>query len=300
VTPLDLPDWFGRPLAVLLTDLSLAGDNVLAIALVSASLPSRSRRLVLLIGTLGAIVLRILLAGVAGLVLAVPGLKLVGGLALAFVALNLAMRDQRRIVAPVALGDRGDIWAAAALVTLVDVLMSLDNVLALAAISGGSLLYLAGGLALSVSILICGSALVAQLISRWPGLARYGAALLGWVAGQMATTDALFQGALAMQAPALPLLVPALAAIYVYVLGRPTAESPPPLIVTAPRPPHRAPAAPTRPIPAVLQPPAPPAEIVAMERNDPDRLLLFAFVGLFVVVGLGLAALSVFAGGLIR
>jgi len=288
MTFLDLPDWLGKPLAVLLIDLSLAGDNALAIALVCLQLPPPSRRTVLLIGTLGAIVLRVLLAGLAGAVIAVPGLKLLGGLLLLLVALNLARRDLQRPVLPSVLDARSGVWAAALVVMLIDVLMSLDNVFALAAVAAGSVAYLAAGLVLSVTILMFGSTLLAHLLGRLPNLARLGAALLGWVAGQMAITDPLVAEAIATQAPALPLLVPALAAAYVYLLGRTMRPAPAALPVRPPPPPARRPAA--------VAPPATPEP----DGIDSERVVLLLFVGLFLVVGLGLGILSIYAGGLIR
>jgi YjbE family integral membrane protein len=302
LTMLGLPEWLGKSLAVCLIDLSLAGDNALVIALVCMSLPPRARRLVLLLGTAGAIVLRVLMAGLAGMVLAVPGLKLAGAIVLGLVALNLALRDPRRKWASPGLDERSSVWAAALLVTLIDVLMSLDNVFALAAVAGGSWLYLGLGLLLSVSILMFGSTMVARMLGRVPGLARLGAALLGWVAGQMAVSDPLFGGSIAAHAPVLPLLVPALAAAYVYLLGRDTPVAAPPLASVAVRPPARpGPAAlPARPIPPVVAAPPAPAERDTTEASGSERVVLFMFVGLFLVVGLALGLLSVFAGGLIR
>jgi YjbE family integral membrane protein len=300
MTWLDLPDWLGKPLAVLLIDLSLAGDNAVAIALLCANLPRRDRRRVLLIGAFGAVLLRVLLAGLVGLVLAVPGLKLTGGALLALVALNLAARDPRRVAAPAPLDDGSGIWAAAALVTLIDVLLSLDNVVAIAAVAGGSLPYLAGGLMLSVSILMFGSALVVDLLRRYPDLARLGAALLGWVAGQMAVTDPVYSDALAAQAPALPLLVPALVAAFIYLSG-PAAPARPQPVAARPAPRAKAARPPAGRPPSVAEPlPARHEEALPEESGGPERFVLVMFVGLFVIVGLALGALSVFAGGLIR
>jgi YjbE family integral membrane protein len=149
-----MPDWLSKPFAIFLIDLLLAGDNALVIALVCRTLPARDRRLALALGALGAVLLSVLLAGLAASVLALPGLKLAGGLLLAVLALNLVLPGARQVPVSPALDERSDIVAAAILVTLFDLLMSLDNVLALAAIAGDSLLYLAAGLLLSVSIVM--------------------------------------------------------------------------------------------------------------------------------------------------
>ena len=115
--------------------------------------------------------------------------------------------------------ERGGVIAAAVVVVLVDVLMSLDNVVAVAAVAGDSVLYLALGLAVSIAILMFASAFVARLLQREPALARLGAALLGWVAAGMMVSDSLIVAWVGVQSPALPVVLPILAAVYVYALG---------------------------------------------------------------------------------
>ncbi len=296
-----LPDWLSKPFAVFLIDLLLAGDNALVIALVCRTLPARDRRLALLFGVLGAVMLRVLLAGLAGSLLAAPGLKLAGGLLLAALALNLVLPGERQIAVSPALDERSDLVAAAILVMLFDLFMSLDNVLALAAIAGDSLLYLAAGLLLSVSIVMFGSALVAQLLDRFPDLERLGAALLGWVAGQMIVSDALLQKWIATQAPALTLLAPALMAAYVYLLagGRPPPS--PTMKIAAARPPpppplRRKPAQAVRESATVPDPAHPGA--AQSKRPVPPEVI--ALTALFVVAGLFLAVVAYLGGGATR
>lgn len=301
MSALGLPDWLGKPLAVFLIDFLLAGDNALVIGLVCATLPPASRRWVLLIGTAGAIVSRVVLAGLAGYALTLPGLKLAGGVLLAVLALNLAARGPRGPAVALPFGARGDLLAAALVVTLVDVLMSLDNVLALAAVAGDSLPYLAIGLLLSVSILMFASALVASVLGRFPDLARLGAALLGWVAGQLAVADPLAHNAIASQAPALLLLVPALTAAYVFLIGGQTPRAAAPAMPPPPVPAAMRPAAP--PPRAAPKPPAPvraapePAE---SEANPAERRELLMFLGLFALAGVVLGALTLFGGNILR
>ncbi len=283
---LDLPDWLGKPFAVVLIDLLLAGDNALVIGLVCASLPKRDRRWVLVFGTVGAIVLRVVLAGLAGGILAIPGLKLVGGFVLVLLAMNLATPEASRPAVPAAsaLDERSSLLAGAVLVTLVDVLMSLDNVLALAAVAGGSVAYLAGGLLLSVSLPMFASTLVAGLLARFSNLTRLGAAVLGWVAGAMSLSDAWLQDWVATQAPLLGLLVPGLVALYVYLVGGRTVAAPDRVRRAAPEPGRAAP-----PVRAAARQPAAASE----------RMPLIVFTALFVVVGALLAVLSVLGGGTI-
>lgn len=319
---LGLPDFFGKPLAVALIDLLLAGDNAVVLALVCRSLPQRRLRLVLLLGTLGAVVLRVALVGVAGTVLAVPGLKVAGGALLTLLAVNLARPEVRQRPKMSSLEGRSDLLAAALLVMLIDVLMSLDNVVALAAVAGDDVLYLGLGLVLSIAILMFGSGLVGQLLHRHPGLGRLGAALLGWVAGQMVLADRLIDGWIAVQAPALPVIVPVLAAVYVYLLGGGTAPAameplparpaiapaPPPLGQTAEHPvasPILRPAA--RPVP---RPDAPATKPIAVTpaltgglappqtaASAPRRTELVLFGALFLVVGIFLGLAVLLGGG---
>lgn len=295
---LGLPDFLGRPLAVVLIDLLLASDNALVIALLCVSLAPRNLRVVLLLGTVGAVVLRVLLTALAGGILALPGLKLAGGAMLGLLALNLARPGASR-GQPLPSAGQDGVLAAALLVTLIDVLMSFDNVIALAAVAGNSLLYLTLGLTLSITILMFGSAVVAHLLQRHSGLARAGVALLGWVAGQMAVSDALLDRWVAVQAPALPLVVPTLAAIYLYLLGGampqpvavPLAAMPP--AVAAPRSPPR-----PRPSRTSHVPAAPPLPIPAdAPAQRPNRTELLVFVALFAVAGLALGVAVVLGGG---
>jgi YjbE family integral membrane protein len=291
-----VPDWLSKPFAVLLIDLLLAGDNALVIALVCRTLPPRRRRMILLLGALGAIILRVLLAGLAGTMLALPGLKLAGGMLLELLALNLVLPAHRQASVSPPLDERSDVVAAAVLVMLFDLLMSLDNVLALAAVAGDSLLYLGIGLLLSISIVMFGSAIVARLLDRFPHLERLGATLLGWVAGEMVVSDALIQGWITAQAPALTALVPTLAAAYVYILGQNAPARPPAMKVTASPPlarPHPREAS----APPVSAAAPHPANRDTTESKPSELLLLIGFLMLFVFAGLFLAIVAVIAGG---
>lgn len=305
---LGLPDSLGKPLAIALIDLLLAGDNALVLALVCRSLPPRRLRVVLLLGTLGAVVLRVALVGLAGSALAVPGLKLVGGVLLTLLAINLVRPDARRSSPIPSLDGRSELLAATVLVMLIDVMMSLDNVVALAAVAGGSFFYLALGLTLSVAILMFGSGVVSQVLHRYPDLGRLGAALLGWIGGQMVLADPSIAPWIGEQAPALPLVVPLLVATYVYLLGAGTpspAAEPAPTRKAAPRP--EPPAVPVVPDPPRVDPPVArpvvpvPALVTAVEheRAAPRPVELALFIGLFAVSGLLLGLALLFGGGML-
>jgi YjbE family integral membrane protein len=296
-----LPDGVGKPLAVVLIDLLLASDNALAIALVCLSLSPRNLRWVLGFGTLAAVLLRVLLAGFAGWLLVVPGLKLTGGLLLALLAANLARPDRRPPPALPATDARGGILAAVVVVALVDVLMSLDNVIALAAVAGDSIAYLTLGLLLSVSILMFGSVAVGRLLRRHPWLSRLGVAVLGWVAGQMMVSDAAVAGWVATQSPALAVVLPALMAVYVYVLAGAaghgaTAAALPPTLAPPPPPPRRPVAPPPRrPAPALPEP-----RPLEVNRAGASRSELVLFLALFIVAGAVIGVIGLFGGGLFR
>jgi YjbE family integral membrane protein len=283
-----VPDWLGKPAAVFMIDAMLAGDNALVIGLVCRALPPGSRRLILLFGTAAAVLMRVILAGIAGSVLACPGLRLAGGLLLAILALNLARPAKDQSPYAPALDPRGEIIAGIMMVTLFDVLMSLDNVLALAAVAGGNLLYLGLGLALSVAMVMFGSAYVSEAMGRFPNLARLGAALLGYIAGQMVLSDAWIADWAAAQAPALPFVLPALAAAYIYVLA---GAEPAATAETAAIPFRQAPT-PVR----VPRPAKKPAAALPGPAGQ-ERLVLMVFVAMTVFAGLFLGVFAFISSG---
>jgi YjbE family integral membrane protein len=289
-----LPDALGKPLAVVLIDLLLAGDNAVVIALVCLWLPPRQLRWALLIGTLGAVVLRFSLIAMAAGLLMTPGLKLAGGLLLAPLAVNVA-RHQPAGAPTAGLDRRGGIFAAALSVMLIDALMSLDSVIALAAVAGDSWPYLALGLLISVAVLMFGSALVVRLLRHYSDLARLGAAMLGWVAAGLLVSDPLIAGWVRAQAPALPMLVPALGAAYVFLIGG--AAPAPRAMLTYPVVPPRPQPAPAGPPPSGAAPlpgPSIAAEPQAPARGGGELVLLLA---LFVLGGLVIGAVALLAGG---
>lgn len=211
---------FGRPLQVLFVDLMLAGDNALMVALVCHTLPPQHQRRAMFLGTVGAVALRFVMSAAAMTLLMLPAVKLVGAALLVMIALNLV---QPRAETPEL--DDGPpaivtFLAAGILLAMVDFIMSLDNIVALAAVAQGSVLYLGIGLLLSIPFLYSGNEIMMALFRRYPGLVLMGGAVLGWVAGGMMVSDPLVTGWVAGQAPALDTVVPALTALYVVALGR--------------------------------------------------------------------------------
>jgi YjbE family integral membrane protein len=226
--------FLGVALELAAVDLLLGGDNAILIALASRTLsPSlRSRAMIYAVG--GAIVLRFALAGVAGFLMQIPFIKLGGALVLMAIAVELlahahaGAKEQGEPTGAQVYDDR--FWRAVVAIMSADAVMSLDNVLALASIAQGNLPLLALGIVLGIPALAFGSLLVARVLERWPILVFGGAALLGWVAGQMAVTDAIWETFVTARAPALVYVVPLLGAALVVLWGRfgPRRKTPPP------------------------------------------------------------------------
>jgi YjbE family integral membrane protein len=190
----------------------LSGDNALVVAMACRSLEPRQRFWGMLLGTLVAVVLRILFTVLIATVMGLPYLKLVGGLALLVIAAKLLVPDAE---------EHGDVGAASHLlaavqiVVVADIVMSLDNVVAVAAAADGSLPLLIFGLASSIPLIIAGAALIMALISMLPILIWAGSALLGWIAGDVIATDpavhpklqSMFEGATGVELDALLTLI---------------------------------------------------------------------------------------------
>ncbi|POZ61900.1 TerC family protein [Chromobacterium alticapitis] len=214
---------FGLTFQVSFLDLILSGDNALVIALACRSLPEALRRRAVMWGTGCAIVLRALLAAVTGVLLMVPLLKLAGAAILLFIAIQLLLgedeEDDGAALAEQA-GHSQQLWNAVMLVVGADLALSLDNVVALAAAAQGSVLFLLLGLLLSVPLLMYGSLLLSRLMDDYPLLIPAGSAVLGWLAGSLAASDALWGDWVAAQAPALQVVLPMLGAIFVLLQSR--------------------------------------------------------------------------------
>jgi YjbE family integral membrane protein len=163
----------------------LSGDNALVIALACRGLEPRQRLWGMILGAAAAVVLRIIFTGIVATLMALPYLKLVGGLALIVIAAKLLVpEDEDEDVK-----SASHLWAAVQIVVVADIVMSLDNVIAVAAAANGSVPLLVLGLAISVPLIVAGAALIMALLSRLPILVWAGAALLGWIAGDVIATD---------------------------------------------------------------------------------------------------------------
>ncbi len=176
---------------IIIIDILLGGDNAVVIALACRNLPAHQRTKGIIWGTAGAIILRVILIAFAVTMLKIPFLKIVGGVLLFWIGIKLLAGE-----------DGGDhnvsgsdtLWAAVKTIIIADFVMSLDNVIAIAAAAQNTpgdhqLAYVIFGLLVSIPIIVWGSTIVLKLIDRFPLVVTAGAALLGWIAGGMIVTD---------------------------------------------------------------------------------------------------------------
>lgn len=173
-------------LQIVWIDILLSGDNAVVIALACRSLPERQRRTGILLGAATAVALRIVFALVVSYLLAVPFLRIIGGLLLVWIAVKLVGGEdeaEHQVV------QSDTLWRAVRTIAIADAVMSLDNVVAIAAASKGHPELFVFGLLLSIPLIVVGASLITTLIKRVPLVIWAGAALLGWIAGEMIVTD---------------------------------------------------------------------------------------------------------------
>jgi YjbE family integral membrane protein len=164
----------------------LSGDNALVIALACRGLAPKQRLWGMTFGAAAAVLLRIIFTGIVASLMELPYLKLVGGLALLVIAAKLLVPEQED---EDSIKSASHLWAAVQIVVVADIVMSLDNVIAVAAAANGSVPLLVLGLAISVPLIVAGAALIMTLLNKLPILVWAGAALLGWIAGDVIATD---------------------------------------------------------------------------------------------------------------
>lgn len=195
----------------------LSGDNAVVIALAARSLPPKQQNAAVMWGSGAAVVMRIILTIIAVEMLKWPYLKLVGAVLLLWIAVQLLMPEDGGEDGVQA---SGSMAAAIKTILIADLVMSLDNVIAVAAAAKGSMVLLIAGLAISIPLVIFGSTLLLKLMDRYPVIITIGAALLGWVAGEMAITDPLVKDWVNANMEWLHYVAPAAGAIFVVGLGR--------------------------------------------------------------------------------
>jgi YjbE family integral membrane protein len=183
--------WWSALLAIILIDLVLAGDNAIVIALAARNLPPDLQKKAIMWGTVGAIAVRSAMTLIVVWLLKIPGLMLIGGLGLLWIAYKL-LADQG--------GDEHDgpvaatFWGAMKTIVVADALMGIDNVLGVAGAANGSMSLVILGLLISVPIVVYGSQVVLKLVERFPIIIQLGAAVLAFTAAKMIVSEQLLKG----------------------------------------------------------------------------------------------------------
>ena len=173
-------------LQIILLDLALGGDNSIIIGMAAKNLPSKQQKKVILFGTAGAILARFLLAAILVWLLAVPYLKTIGGVILLYIGMKLIGHQGKE---EMEVESQSSFWGAVQTVVVADVIMSLDNVLAVVAATEGDLMLVIIGMLISVPIIIVGSTVVVKVMNRFPWIIYAGSLVIGWAAGGMIATD---------------------------------------------------------------------------------------------------------------
>lgn len=203
-------------LTIIMIDLVLAGDNAVVIALASRKLPLEQRNKAILWGTLGAVIIRILMTLAAVWLLKIPLLQAIGGLLLVYVAIKLLKNE----------GEEEDVKAGTSLlqaiqtIIVADIIMGVDNVLAIAGAAHGNMILVVLGLAISVPIVVWGSKWITAWMNRFPIIIYIGAGILAYTAGSMMVHDKIIQENIISMATWLTWAVPVLTIAIVLLAGR--------------------------------------------------------------------------------
>jgi YjbE family integral membrane protein len=213
---LQTPQFWVDVFKIIMIDLLLSGDNAVVIALACRNLPEAQRRKGIMYGVGGAIGLRIVLTFFAVSLLALPYLKLVGALLLLWIGIKLLLPEDEHGEGNIKA--EANLWGAVKTIIIADFVMSLDNVLGVAAVAKDNVWLLVFGLVISIPMIAWSSQLVLKLIDRYPFIIYAGGALLGYVAGEMLVTEALFKPLVEAQ-HYLHWLVPAVCAVFVLAMG---------------------------------------------------------------------------------
>jgi len=216
VEMLSTPDFWIGLIKIIWINIILSGDNAVVIALAARSLPPHQQKQAIMWGSGAAVVLRIVLTVVAAWLLELPYLQIIGGLLLLWIGYQLLSEgDEEEGESK----EYGTLSAAIRTILLADLVMSLDNVIAVAASAQGNMVLLILGLAISIPLVIFGSTLMIKLMERFPIIVVLGAALIGWVAGETIMSDVSLRGVLA-ENPWLHYAAALAGAVLVVVVGK--------------------------------------------------------------------------------
>src|SRR5215471_1602235 len=180
------PQFWISVLQIIWINVLLSGDNAIVIALACRNLPQKQRFMGMVLGTGVALLLRLIFATVVSTLMLLPYVKIAGGLALFWIAVKLLMPSEG---ADSGHSSSDSLWRAVKLIAVADVVMSLDNVIAVAAVADGSLALLVFGLGISIPAIVAGANIIMALLNYFPLIIWAGAALLGWIAGDVIATD---------------------------------------------------------------------------------------------------------------
>jgi YjbE family integral membrane protein len=210
------PEFFSALLAIIVIDLVLAGDNAIVIAMAARNLPAHLQKKAIIWGAVGAIAVRSAMTLVVVYLLKIPGLMLIGGLLLVWIAYRLLNPEQEN-------DEHGNasttFWGAMKTIVIADAIMGLDNVLAVAGASHGSYVLVVLGLLISIPVVIWGSTQILKLVERYPSVTYLGAAVLAWTAAKMMISEPISQEWLASQSPVLEYLIQVVVVLGVLTSG---------------------------------------------------------------------------------
>ena len=202
---------------IIIVNIVLSGDNAVVIALAARSLPPNQQKQAIIWGSVAAIVMRVILTIVAVEMLKFPYLKLVGAVLLLWIAVQLLVPEDG---GEDGVQSSGNLMAAIRTILIADLVMSLDNVIGVAAAAKGDNVLLMLGLAISIPLIIFGSTIILKLMDRYPVIITGGAALLGWVAGEMLITDPILVDWIAANMPWMHIHLPVVGDIsWAQILG---------------------------------------------------------------------------------
>jgi len=213
---LDDPLFWTALLKIIGVNIVLSGDNAVVIALAARSLPPRQQKQAIFWGAGAAIVMRIILTLFAVALLALPWLKLIGSVLLLWIGVKLLIpeHDDPNVDAS------DNLWTAIRTILIADLVMSLDNVIAVAAAAGGHWGLLMIGLAISIPLVIFGATLLVKVMERWPVVITIGAALIGFVAGEMAWEDSAIAAWTSPYPASFKYIAAAVCTVFVVVMGQ--------------------------------------------------------------------------------
>jgi YjbE family integral membrane protein len=217
------PDTLAAIASIVVIDLVLSGDNAVVIGMAASQLQPHQRRRAIIFGAAGAIGLRVMFTAMIAILLGVPLLQLVGGLLLTWIAIKLL---RPHVQAHGGVKAATSPWEAIRTIVMADVVMSLDNILAVGGAAHGELWLLLFGLALSMPLITVGSGVVAWALDRLPWLVYVGSGVLAWTAGDMVVHDPYFHSFIG-DVRSLDIILPGLLTVAVLALGWAMRRRPP-------------------------------------------------------------------------